>query len=345
VSHQLDARLAVYARAVDAAAAHLLSSEPLYQGLYDMLRYHLGWTEDPSAPPAGSAGKKLRPGLCLLVAETVQGDWRPALPAATAVELLHNFSLIHDDIEDRSPLRRHRTTVWARWGAAHGINAGDALLIAAEQALLEADPPPAAEVSLGALQLLNRTCRALCEGQYLDLLWEERPAVAVAQYLEMIERKTAGLFQCAAELGASCADAGPEVQRHCSSYGRAIGMAFQIADDLLGVWGPEAETGKTADLDVANRKKTLPILLGLCAPESADSQRLRILFAAEGRLTPAQTAEATDLLSRLGSRSQTLEVACRYRDEALNELDSLAARCDVSALREFTQEMLPHSKD
>src|SRR5207247_338397 len=139
------------------------------------------------AQVVGPPGKKLRPSLCLLVAEGMAGDWRPALPAATAVELVHNFSLVHDDIQDNSPLRRHRPTVWWNWGIAQGVNAGDALLILAQQALVEADPPLRAEVALGALRLLNRSCRALCEGQYLDLLWEHEPSVTVEQYLEMIK--------------------------------------------------------------------------------------------------------------------------------------------------------------
>lgn len=337
----IESRLAEYARAVDEAGARLISGELPYRGLYDMLRYHLGWTDGPGALEEGSSGKKLRPALCLLVAEAVGGDWRPALAGATAIELVHNFSLIHDDIQDGSPLRRHRATVWTRWGAAQGINAGDALLIVAEQALLETEPPLPARLTLGAFRLLNQACRALCEGQYLDLLWETQASVAVEEYLAMIERKTARLFQCAAEMGAYCSGAGPTLQRQWGLYGKALGMAFQVTDDLLGVWGPEADTGKTAALDVASRKKTLPVVLGLSGRKSPDTARLSSLFGLDRPLTSGETAEATNLLQHLGVRRRTAGLARRYRDEALAQLDQLAAGHEVAALREFTQAMLP----
>src|SRR5579885_1449193 len=127
--YRVEDHLAAFSRAVDDLTRDLLASQPQYQGMYDMARYHVGWIDESSAPVKAPAGKKLRPALCLLVAEAVGGDWRLALPAATAIELIHNFSLIHDDIEDQSTLRRYRTTVWARWGAAQGINVGDAVLI------------------------------------------------------------------------------------------------------------------------------------------------------------------------------------------------------------------------
>lgn len=336
----LENRLAECARAVDEAATRLLDGEPPYQGLYDMVRYHLGWADPPSVLIPGSTGKKLRPSLCLLVAQAVGGDWRPALPAATAIELVHNFSLIHDDIQDGSPTRRHRATVWARWGTAQGINAGDALLIVAQQALLETEPHLAPDIALGALRLLHSACRALCEGQYLDLLWEQEVSVGVDQYLEMIERKTARLFQCAGELGAYCSGTGPQVQRQYGLYGKALGMAFQVADDLLGIWGPEVDTGKTADLDVANRKKTLPVVLGLSSP-APESARLGHLFALDHPLSLEQTAEATHLLEALGVRHQTESFARRYRDQAVGYLNGLPATHDVATLREFTQAMLP----
>ena len=214
--------------------------------------------------------------------------------------MVHNFSLIHDDIQDRSPLRRYRDTVWAIWGVGQGITAGDALLIVAEQALLDPDPPIAPEVSLGALRLLNEACRRLCEGQYLDLHWEAELSVSVEQYLQMIERKTARLFQCSAELGAYYAGAELAVQAHAAAFGRSLGLAFQVVDDILGVWGTEEETGKTAALDVTTRKKALPAVLALNAESSAKVRLLRALYALDRNLTPEETAEAKGLLDELG---------------------------------------------
>ena len=337
----LERRLGTYGAAVDEAAERLLVSLPEFQSMYDMHRYHLGWLDQSMSRIVGPPGKKLRPALCLLVAESIATDWGPALPAATAVELVHNFSLIHDDIQDNSPLRRFRPAVWSLWGIAQGINAGDALLIVAEQALLEAEPPLHSEVALGALRLLNATCRALCEGQYLDMLWENEPVVTVEQYLEMIERKTARLFQCAAELGAFCVGAGPYVQAQVGRFASALGLAFQAADDLLGIWSPEAETGKTADLDVANRKKTLPVVLGLAAPPSAESDQLHALFRLDRLLTAEETFEATTILENLGAREQATGRARAYRDAALQELRQVPVPTGASILEEFVTTVLP----
>ncbi len=319
----------------------LVIAGPAFDELTTMLRYHLGWVDRSGQPVEGGSGKRLRPGLCLLVAESLHGDWQPALPAAAALELVHNFSLIHDDIQDRSHLRRFRETVWAVWGEAQAINAGDAMLIIAEQALLEASLPP--EIAVEALRRLNRTCRALCEGQYLDMRWEHETAISVEQYVEMIERKTARLFQCAAELGALSVGASNVAQRQCAAYGSALGMAFQVVDDLLGVWGPEAETGKTASLDIATRKKTLPVVLGLASPTpSPERERLKELYALDRELAPDETAEATRTLEALGVREETTTIARRFRAQALTELDHPAVRPHADLLREFLATALPN---
>jgi len=336
----LEIRLADYVAAVDAEIERLCSTTSQYEALYDMLRYHLGWLDTRLAPAERAPGKRLRPALCLLVADTLGNGWKAALPAAVALELVHNFSLVHDDIEDHSPLRRYRPTVWARWGVAQGINAGDALLVLAEQAVAEAeDMEPA--MAIEALRVLNRACRGLCEGQYLDLLWENEASISVAQYLEMIERKAARLFACAAQLGALCAGETMDAQRQAALFGSSLGMAFQALDDLLGAWGREEDTGKTADLDIANRKKTLPVVLGLSAPDSPEVRRLKALFSLDRQLTPTETAEATGFLEQLGAREQATRYVRRYRDEALAHLEHLSVRDRSSELRAFADAMLP----
>jgi geranylgeranyl diphosphate synthase type I len=340
--NDVQSRLAAYAAAVDTAMKQLLASQTSYDGLYAMLGYHLGWLDRSMTPVDGASGKKLRPGLCLLIAESLGGDWRPAVPAAAALELVHNFSLIHDDIQDQSPLRRYRETVWAVWGEAQAINAGDAMLIVAEQALLERPGSLPPEIVVGALARLNRTCRALCEGQFLDMRWEHEASITVEQYVTMIERKTARLFECSAELGAFVVGASEAAQRQCAAYGSALGMAFQVADDLLGVWGPEAETGKTADLDIANRKKSLPVVLGLSAEApSPERDLLRELFSLDRRLTPEETAEATRALEGLGVREETTAIARRFRAQALGELDHPSVRSHADLLRAFLATALP----
>jgi len=331
-------RFSEFSCAVDDVIAEMLASPAPYAGLYDMHRYHLGWVDESGARTAAPPGKRLRPALSFLVADAVAGDWRVAVPAAAAVEMIHNFSLIHDDIEDRSALRRFRPTVWARWGEAQGINAGDALLVLAELTLVERAP---AEWSLEALRLLNRTCRALCEGQYLDLLWEREPTVTLAQYLDMIERKTARLFRASAELGALAGRASAESQELFGEFGGALGMAFQVLDDFLGAWAPALDTGKTAGLDITTRKKALPAILGLASPSSPAKDRFRSLFERDRPLSSEETEEAIALLDVMGIRGQTTRMARRYREDAARILDRLAPLYDVTSLRDFLRVMLP----
>lgn len=336
----LDERIAEYSDAIDAAVASLLLGALQHQGLYDMVRYHLGW-QDRTGAPSMAPGKKLRPTLCFLVAEALGADWKAALPAATAIELIHNFSLIHDDIEDRSHLRRHQEAVWVVWGVAQGINVGDALLIIAEQALAEVEPHLAPERALGAYRLLLATCRALCEGQYLDLLWENAASITVDEYLGMIDRKTASLFACTAELGAYCAGSDPSVQSTFHDFGQALGLAFQVVDDVLGIWGPEQETGKSAALDLISRKKTLPVLLGLDSRLGPVADRLRELYAKEGPITADEAHQAAQWLEELGTREQALGFLDRYTDEAMVLLQKAAPGESADPLRSFLASMLP----
>src|SRR5688572_9098001 len=188
---------------------------------YQMLAYHLGWVD------GAGAGKRIRPLLCLLACSAAGGDWQQALPVAAAVELIHNFSLIHDDIQDNSELRRGRRTVWVKWGQAQAINAGDAMFTLAHLAphrLTALGVAPA--VALAALAELDYTCLALTQGQYLDMSFEQRATVTVAEYLTMIEKKTAALIAVAAYLGAAVAGAPPERLEHFRDYGWNLGVAF-----------------------------------------------------------------------------------------------------------------------
>jgi len=333
-----ESELAQRLEAVDAAVEMVLPNTPQFAGLYDMLRYHVGWIDRSLRRVEAPAGKKLRPTLCLMVADTLGEGWERAVPAAAAVELVHNFSLVHDDIEDRSPLRRYRETVWTVWGEAQAINVGDAILVLAQRALSEAETVPG-ETRLEALRLLNASCLGLCEGQYLDLLWERESSVTVDEYLEMIERKTARLFQCSAELGALCGGGSADAQRQAALFGQSLGLAFQAVDDLLGVWAPEDATGKTAELDLASRKKSLPAVLGLAEP-SDEGGRLRTLYGLGRHLTPDETAEAKDLLERMGIHERASAYAQRYHEEAVMHLDHPAVRGRADALIEFANATL-----
>ncbi|TMB98261.1 MAG: polyprenyl synthetase family protein, partial [Chloroflexi bacterium] len=238
---------------------------PATPELYRMLRYHLGW-EDADGQPSSASGKLLRPSLCLLACEAAGGEPRRALPAAAAVELVHNFSLVHDDIQDRDRERHHRPTVWALWGEAQGINAGDALLSLARLALLRLhDEDVEAATVLEAGRVLDERTLEMVEGQVMDLAFEQAGQITVDDCLAMMEKKTSALFDCAVYLGVLAATGDRQAAEKAGAFGRQLGLAFQIRDDLLGIWGLQTRTGKPAGADIARRKKSLPVVFGLAA--------------------------------------------------------------------------------
>ncbi len=314
----LEACFTRYLPALEAEMRAVVESpDPRHAALFGMLHYHLGWADAEFNPCCTETGKRIRPVLCLMSCEACGGDWQQALPAAAAVELLHNFSLIHDDIEDGDRTRRGRPTVWALWGEAQAINAGDALFALAQLALLRlAERGVPASTTVVAQTLFNRTCVALTGGQHLDLGFESRDSVTVADYLAMIEGKTAALVACACELGALVAIA-PDAQRaHLRAFGRHLGLAFQMRDDILGVWGDPALTGKPAGADVARRKKSLPILHGL-----EQSAALRALLAQE-TLAETDVRRATELLEESSSRAFAEGLAQEHHHQALAALEA-----------------------
>ena len=217
-----------------------------YPRLRGMLAYHMGWEGEGAG--AEAQGKRIRPLMVLLCAQAGGADWHAALPAAAAVELLHNFSLIHDDIQDQSPLRRNRPTVWVKWGVAQAINAGDVMFTKAfsfMQDLQRSGIP--AETILEAERALQQTCLRLTEGQFLDLSYEAQDDLSLEDYWPMIGGKTSALLACCAELGALVGGASVQRREHFRAFGYALGLAFQVLDDWLGIWGDAAVTGKSTD--------------------------------------------------------------------------------------------------
>ena len=267
-------------------------------GHYDMLRYHMGWVDAQRQPAKVNSGKRVRPVLVLLACEAAGAPADHALPTAAAVELLHNFSLIHDDIEDDSPTRRHRPTVWALWGRPQAINAGDAMFTLARTALagLSARGLPAEE-TLQAYHIFDETCLRLTEGQYLDMSFENRMDVTVDEYLTMIDGKTAALVGASLELGALVGRAAPDTRQRLAEFGRHLGLAFQVQDDILGIWGDEALTGKSAESDILTRKKSLPVIYALQSPEIGPALAERYTQSME----IADIPEVLELLLRRGS--------------------------------------------
>ncbi len=291
--------------------------DPSTHGLYEMVRYHLAL--DGSG---ASGGKRIRPLLGLLAYASITGDHRGALPGAAAVELGHNFSLVHDDIEDGDIERRHRATLWTIHGIPQAINTGDALFSLSRIALHRLSDLgfPDAKV-LRLMRLFDQTCLRLCEGQYLDIAMSAPDAVMTVElYFDMIGRKTAALIAASIEAGALLATDDESVISSYHDFGWALGLAFQLNDDLLGIWGAEQTTGKEPS-DVAHKKKTLPVIYAYEHADPKDRARLVELYA-DPDPGSAGIAEIIGILDRSGGRDYTRDQARQYRDAALAALDA-----------------------
>jgi geranylgeranyl diphosphate synthase type I len=227
----------------------------------EMLTYHMGWSGEGAGPEA--TGKRIRPLMVLLVTAACGATWQNALPAAAAVELVHNFSLVHDDIQDNSEKRRGRPTLWTKWGIPQAINAGDGLFVISNLAVTDLAETYSAEIALRAAQTLHHTCLDLTRGQFLDICYQTRFDLNEDDYWPMISGKTAALLAGCCQIGAILAGATPATESAYRDFGLALGLAFQVQDDILGIWGDEALTGKSTASDLLEGKKSLPVLFGL----------------------------------------------------------------------------------
>ena len=288
--------------------------------LYRMMSYHMGWLDEEGAEVEGSRGKRLRPILCLLSCEALGGDYKASLPAAAAVELVHNFSLIHDDIQDGTPERHNRSAVWWVWGPAQAINAGDGMYSLARLALLrQSGKGISPEKAVRAMSLLDGACLRLCEGQYLDIAYQDRQGVSLEAYLQMVEGKTAALISCATGMGALIASEDENAIQGMIRYGLKLGLAFQIRDDVLDLWGRQG-TGKPLGGDIINNKKSLPVIYAL---QNATGPEKRSLGAAYSRrsMDPENVAQVIDVLESIGARDFCQEKADALCGEAIEALD------------------------
>jgi geranylgeranyl diphosphate synthase type I len=284
---------------------------------YGMISYHLGWVDQDFSPCEQLPGKRLRPLLCLLSCEACGGDWRQAVPAAAGLELLHNFSLIHDDIEDGSPQRRHRPTIWNLWGQAQAINVGDGLFAISRLALQRLNEQGVSpEKIVLAFRHVDETCLQLTEGQYLDLAFEDEECVTVDMYMEMIGKKTGALMACSTQLGALLATPNELAIESYRSFGHQLGLLFQIVDDVLGIWGSGEATGKGVGEDIISRKKSLPVLYAL-----QQSAELRDLYREES-MGLEQQQLVMKKLGSLSAREYANEMAARHLELALDTLEN-----------------------
>jgi geranylgeranyl diphosphate synthase type I len=286
--------------------------------LLGLARYHLGWV-DEQWRPALAEGKLLRPRLLLAACQAVGTDPERALPAAAAVELVHNFSLVHDDVEDESHLRHHRSTVWHRWGTAQAINTGDALFAAAHLALLRLlGRGVDAGTTLRASRALGSACLQLCHGQFLDLDYESRPKVGPNQYREMVRGKTAALMEACLYIGGLVGGANRPTLLRLRRTGRHLGLAFQIQDDVLDLWVDEGVTGKMAT-DMLRKKKTFPLVLALSKTRGKARREIDGLLSQQA-MDARDVQHMATLLEQLGLRQRSLQVAQGYFRAASAEM-------------------------
>ncbi|MFC6012025.1 polyprenyl synthetase family protein [Nocardia lasii] len=273
------------------------SVETLPESIRHIAGYHFGWWDPAGAPEHADGGKALRPTLVQLAARAVGGDSTCGLPAAVAVELVHNFSLLHDDVMDRDTTRRHRPTTWHVFGIGPAILAGDALVTLAFAGLAGNGRANAD----AATRILSAAVLSLVEGQTADMEFERRADVGVEECVAMVDRKTGALFGCSGALGALAGDAGPSDIARLQGFGNALGRAFQHADDLLGIWGDPAVHGKPAHSDLRNRKKSLPVVWALRS-QTPEARALAELYGRTDDLDEAELAHAAELVEAAGGR-------------------------------------------
>ena len=285
--------------------------------------YHMGWTDAEGRPIEAPGGKGIRPTLAVLGAEAAWADSEVGVPGGVAVELVHNFSLIHDDIIDTDTERHHRPTVWSVFGIGQAICAGDALQVLAHQVLLDGAP----DTSAAASAALAEATASMIAGQSDDIAFETRRDVSVKQCMAMAAAKTGALLGCAASIGAILAGAPAATVGALRDYGRHLGLAFQAVDDLLGIWGDPETTGKPAGSDLRSRKKSMPIVSALAAGgDEADELRALVLGPVDTvgplePLTSEQVERATYLVEACGGREWTAVRAKANLDAALGALE------------------------
>lgn len=322
----------------------LATPHELLAPFYGMMHYHMGWADARFQPAQAPTGKRLRPLFCLLACQAAGGDPTQALPAAAAIELLHNFSLIHDDIEDHSETRRHRRTVWSLWGQPQAINVGDGMLALAHLTIsrLPCVGVPSNQVMM-ALVAFQESCLTITEGQYLDMSFEERFEVDLDEYLWMIRDKTACLLATSTRIGALLAGASSETVRAYREFGDSVGMAFQIQDDILGIWGDEALTGKPAASDILQRKKTLPLVYAIKQLKQAGHERtlarLREIYAGS-TVSGDAIGDVLRILEAVQARDFCEQQISHYHEQAMQHLDHAASDGSsdpegIQALREL----------
>lgn len=304
---------------VDNAIAEMLPiTEP--EELYKASRYLVD-----------AGGKRLRPAVLILAAESLGSDLESVLPAAVAVELVHNFTLVHDDIMDRDDVRRGMPAVHVKWGEAGAILAGDTLYSKAFEILSKIDSEP--DKILKCMEVLSKTCTEICEGQWLDMNFETRDRVEEAEYLEMVEKKTSVLYAAVAKIGAILGGASEELAEDFYEFGRLIGVGFQMYDDFLDMTAPEEVLGKVHGSDLMEGKHTLIVI-------DAFRKGVKLDIFGKGEATSAELNEAVKLLSDAGSIDYVKDLAVSYVEEGKAKLKALPESPEKELLLQIADYMI-----
>lgn len=335
-------------RAFAGTRTTLTGAAPLDE-LRGHIEYHLGWRHQDLSLADGQRGKLLRPTLtllaCMFVAgragnrgHTYQQLMRWAAVAGASVELVHNFSLVHDDIEDSDEERRHRPTLWKLWGIPLAINTGDTILAIGRLTLWRLpDAGMSLEDVFPLADLLDRATLRMCEGQFLDLRFEGRLDVSTDMYMDMIGHKTAALMSCAMQMGSLLGSDDPDLVTLLAEYGRRLGLAFQLRDDLLGIWATTHELGKQQAGDLQRKKITLPVICAMERATNADQERLARIYADRRPATGQQIADVLAILERTSARQAATRALTEQVDAARQVLDTAARRVFSPASSGATQ--------
>ena len=309
--------------------------------LYILVRYHLGWSDQQGIPAEApvSQGKALRPTLCLFASQALAQDITHALPSAAALELIHNFSLIHDDIQDQDRERRHQPTVWHLWGLPKALVAGNAMQSSGDIALLNTGcQGPDTETILKVSELLTDSYLEMIQGQCLDLAFESRTDISTEEYLQMIAYKTGSLIRSGLEIGAILSTEDPVTLQAFSRFGNYLGRAFQIRDDFLGIWGDETITGKAAGNDIRRRKKSFPIVLAFSQADGEDLKDLRRIYRKK-ELDEEDVTKVLAILDKVDAQDHCRQITETSAADALTALKRISlpewAQHEAEELVEF----------
>ena len=325
-----------YRADIGAALREALRNDGL---VYTLLRYYMGWVDTEGNPTAGTEGKFLRPTLCLFSCEAIGGGREQAIPAAAALELIHNFSLIHDDIQDGDETRHHRKTLWAIWGIPKALVAGNVLRIMADSTLDDLHSkgvPPARAIAV--VNQLTQAYLEMIEGQYLDISFEGQNEIGLQQYLDMIARKTGALIRCSFTMGAQIGSPDAKVADSFRESGRALGFIFQVRDDILGIWGDEESTGKPVGADIRRKKNSFPTVYAMSQAKGADKRHLLSIYGKD-ELSDADVDDVLHIMDGLSVREHAHALAVEEGEIAVSALAAIEiderSRRDYEGLVEF----------